>query len=232
MSQKDSQYNAISSILNSIDNIADKVLEYQSGKSHIARSFARKIDNLIYMKQQEEQQEKKMVCKSKEMDVKDKENSEILNLKKRINELMEKMNELKEKMKSGKTDDIEFDVLDNDRPIDTLAIVEGILSSPSGDDVQFLATSIQYLHQKNSERVKELTIDHIQEVRNTFLMRLAQDSKLWDQEIREMMQSLIVMTTNVAMSIKKSARDQNTDDLQEVADKLESIENKIPKYRV
>ena len=122
--------------------------------------------------------------------------------------------------------------MDTDKPIDTLAIVEGILSSPSGDNVQYLGTSIDYLHQKVIEKVKETAIDKIQEVRDTFLMRLAQDSKLWDSEIRDMMQSLIVMTTNVAMSIKKSAREENSGDFREVEEKLERIEEKIPKYKI
>ena len=95
--------------MNSIDNIADKVLEYQSDKSQVPRSFARKIDHLIYKNQQEEERLRNKVITKKSDKPEDQqkeqieqENLEILELKKKLSDLTDKFSELKEKVNTGK----------------------------------------------------------------------------------------------------------------------------------
>lgn len=83
--------------------------------------------------------------------------------------------------------------------IDTLTVVDGLLSSPAGGDRDFLISSVRYLRQKNSEKRKGLTSYYIQDVRDAFLLRLAQDIKVWDAGFRETLLKTLSIVQNVAV---------------------------------
>lgn len=200
MSQNDKKFDSIASILNSIDNLANKFLEYQSDKKDEAREFARKIDRLTFLAKQRERRKKK-----KEEPKTDEEKKE-------------RAKELKEEQ--------EFDNF----LIDTLTIVDGILSSPAGNDREFLIASTTYLRQKSSEKNKELTSFYVQDVRDTYLVRIAIDVKTWDMEFRQMMQKSMAMVQNIALAFRGEKQDDKPP--QVVAKEITKNENKSEKYEL
>ncbi|MFA5731714.1 MAG: hypothetical protein WC934_06890 [Acidithiobacillus sp.] len=198
MSSQEKHFDAMSSILNSIYNITEKVMEYQNKKRVIAETLAKKIDTLTTLAKKQEKRKR----------------------------LIRQRNNMTEEQRENLDKEIEEDKkLDSDT-LDTLAIVQGIFSSSAGEDNDYILNSAIYLRQKNSEKKKELTSFYVQDVRDTYLIRLAMDNKIWDLEIRHSMQSMISMTTNLALAVRKGDEKQdfklNEDfkDIQKKEDKL------------
>lgn len=116
--------------------------------------------------------------------------------------------------------------------IDTLTIVQGIASSPAGNDEEFLLSSSIYLRQKNNEKVKELTTYYIQDVRDSFLIRNAIDVKIWDLELRKVMQSIIALSSNISASIRKDNVSGGQDQPENQDLKKQREQNQSEKYGI
>jgi len=203
MSAPDKKYDPIASILTSAYNLAEKFMEYQNIKKDEARAFAKKIDRLTLLaKKRETQPKRKKVSK----DQTEEEKKRIADEQKEI---------------------AEFDEL----TIDTLTIVDGLLSSPAGLDKSFLIASTTYLRQKNSEKRKGLTTYFIQDVRDMFLVRLAQDIKIWDTELRQTLQRTMSVIQNVAMGFRRDMNESPAQkEIGKEIGKEDKEEDKASKY--
>ena len=138
----------------------------------------------------------------------------LIYLAKRREERNKKIQNLKtmtdEEKKVIEKEDNEFD----SSFIDTQTIVRGILSSPAGNDVDFLRSSTVYLRQKYSEKSRTLTLYMIQDMRDAYLIRLTQDAFQWDREFRMMLQKLMTIVQNVAMAYRQT-RDEPQNESQQ-----------------
>lgn len=178
MGNQDNKLESMSNLFIAIQNMSTTFMKYQSDKGDEAQSFAKKIDKLTSLAKKRE-----TYYKTRKF--------------------------FKDKKKIINTDDHELNEIDqeeniDDNRIDTLTIVNGIRSSPAGQDLEFIYSSTTYLRQKNNEKVKKFTTSHIQDVRDSFLVRFAQDSKIWDQELRDIMRESLKMVQNVALGYNSS----------------------------
>lgn len=190
--QADKKYDAYASVLSAIDNISNKFMEYQKDKEIKARDFASKIDKLNNIAKTREQlknlirPQRRAFGHAAKQSEEDTENNRLIKADEEANKLL----------------------------IDTSTVVDGLLSSPAGDDREFLLASTTYLRHKNNEKNRKLTSLYIQDMRDTYLIRLAKDAKTWDLEYRELLQKLMAMVQNVALSIRKEEQrgNQNQND--------------------
>ena len=119
--------------------------------------------------------------------------------------------------------------------IDTATIVKGLLSSPLGQFDEYLFQSIKYLRQKQSEKVKDLTKDLLQDVRDSFLIKLAEHQSKISTVIIDVMTALTLISKNISVSIKGSGGNSNDTnrDYEKVEKTIENATQMLsPKYNI